>query len=297
MWRDNNTSVAKALLATLLIFLMSGCVRPSAPIPPNPNEIPRWTFSTESKPKGVFLVVHGLNVRPSALDPLCGFLASQGYHSYRMTLRGHNETLNDSFDVSEWQRDVVTAYTSTRSRFPHLPVFVLGYSIGGLLLTNMFDNVPSLPTPGGMVLLAPAISLRTWIDIPTALQIPPPLSWSIPNLAPKAYRRYELTPLFWYSNALALYGTMDSIKNAPRLKQIQTLVVLNPDDELVSTQGTERWIEKQNLAPAWRIELIHPNTPEPFLKEHLILDQTSLGTDEWMRIKSLISSFLVEINR
>jgi esterase/lipase len=214
-----------------------------------------------------------------------------------MTLRGHNEPLTDEFDVAEWQRDVVAAYTNTRSRFPRFPIYVLGYSLGGLLVTNMFDNNPSLPMPKGMILLAPAISLRTLIDVSTALRIPPPLSWSIPNLAPKAYRRYELTPLFWYSNVLALYRTMDSLKNAPRLKQIRTLVVLNPDDELVSERGTKNWIEENHLDPEWRVALIHPNTPERFLKEHLIIDQRSLGTPEWTRLRALLSSFLAEENQ
>lgn len=284
----------RVLIVSLLVVLVSGCVRPAEPIPPDPSETPRWTFSTENAPRGVFLVAHGLNLRPSALDPLCGFLASRGYHSYRMTLKGHNEPVTNAFDVADWQRELVTSYTTARARFPGLPVYVLGFSIGGLLLTNMFDTNPSLPTPHGMILLAPAISLNTLIDVSTALQIPPPLTWSIPNLAPRAYRRYELTPLFWYSNALALYTTMDSIKNEARLKQIPTLIVLNPKDELVSEGGTRRWVEEHHLAPEWRIETIHPDTPERFLKEHVILDRKSLGAAEWKKLQLMIGEFLEE---
>lgn len=292
VWHGYGVSVMKVLIVSLIALLVSGCVRAATPVPPDPFENPRWTFSTASAPKGVFLVVHGLNLRPSALDPLCGFLAAQGYHSYRMTLRGHNEPTKEAFEAGEWQRDVVAAYTAARSRFPNLPTYVLGYSIGGLLLTNMIDVNPSLPVPQGMILLAPAISLRTIIDVSTALQIPPPLTWSIPNLAPRPYRRYELTPLFWYSNALALYSTMDSIQNAAHLKRIRTLVVLNPNDELVSESGTERWIEEHNLAPEWQIETIRPDTSERFLKEHIIIDGPSLGEREWKRLKALIRDFL-----
>lgn len=282
----------KALYAVLLVILIPGCVRPEHPIPPDPTEDPRWTFTTDFTPRGVFLVVHGLNLRPSALDPLCGFLAQRGYHSFRMTLHGHNGTVTDSFQPSEWQHDVVRAYTQVRERFPKLPVYTLGYSIGGLLLTNMFDTNPKQHYPRGMILIAPALSLRTLLDVSTALQIPPPLSWSVPNVAPPEYRRYELTPLFWYSNTLALYSTMDPLTNAAGLKTIPTLVVLNPDDELVSLSGTERWIAENHLAPEWRIALVQKETNEHFLKEHLMLDSTSLGLNGWERMKSILSEFL-----
>lgn len=162
----------RALFFIACALLISGCVRPSTPSPPDSRENPRWSFSTEAHPKGVFLVVHGLNLKPSALDPLCGFLASQGFHSYRITLRGHNEPQGESFEVAEWQRDVTAATATIRSRFPQLPLYALGYSIGGLLLTNAFDTNTSLPPPRGMVLLAPAISLRAFVDIATALRVP-----------------------------------------------------------------------------------------------------------------------------
>jgi alpha-beta hydrolase superfamily lysophospholipase len=287
----------RSLFFIACVLLISGCVRPATPHPPDPSENPRWAFSTDTNPKGVFLVVHGLNLKPSALDPLCGFLASQGFHSYRITLRGHNEPQGESFDAAEWQRDVAEATATIRSRFPDLPFYALGYSIGGLLLTNAFDSNSSITTPRGMILLAPAISLRTFADVATTLSIPPPLSWSVPNLAPPAYRRYELTPIFWYTNTLALYDTMESIQTASRLKRIQTLVVLNPNDELVSEGGTRRWIEEHLLTPEWRVELIHPAPSEGLLKEHLIIDQTSLGESEWTHLRSLVGAFLAEIDR
>jgi esterase/lipase len=209
-----------------------------------------------------------------------------------MTLRGHNEPNERFFGASQWELDVTAAYALIRSRFPELPPFALGYSIGGLLLTKTFDSDPYLLAPRGMILLAPAISMTTLLDISAGLQVPPPVSWSFPSLTPSAYRRYDLTPFFWYSNALALYTTMDSIKNAARLKEIKTLVLLNPNDELVSESGTRRWIEEHHLAPEWRVEIIQPSTPERFLREHLIIDEHSLGPSEWSRLKSLVSDFL-----
>ena len=282
----------KFIFALVAASCTSGCVKPAAPIPPNDAEAPRWTFTTEASPKGVFLVVHGLNLRPSALDPLCGFLASQGYHSYRMTLKGHNEPSGEIFDGAEWLRDVEAAYALSHERFPKLPVYALGYSIGGLLLTTMVEENPESLRPKGMILLAPAISLRTFFDVAGGLGLPPSTSWSVPNVAPAAYRRYELTPIFWYSNTLELYSKMQRSTNASHLKSVPTLIVLNPDDELVSESGVERFVSKNAISPEWRIALVHPEPVEKGLKEHLIIDSTSLGQQEWRRLKTLIANFL-----
>lgn len=282
----------KALSILLILVFMSGCVRYATPPPPLPAEAPRWTFTTESEPKGTFLVVHGLNIRPSALDQICGFLAGLGYHSYRVTLRGHNQPVEETFPAAEWQRDVTTAYSLVRERFPTLPTYTLGYSIGGLLLTDMVDSQSPPERPKGMVLLAPAISLRPIVNISSSLAISPPAPWSIPNVAPAAYRRYELTPLFWYSNTLEIYGEMDHLRDAPGLKSVPTLLVLNPDDELVSEDGTRRWVSENHLAPEWRIALIYPDTSERYLKEHLIVDSQSLGVSGWEYLKAVIKDFL-----
>lgn len=209
-----------------------------------------------------------------------------------MTLRGHNEPAGEIFEATEWQRDVEQAYKLTHERFPKLPVYALGYSIGGLLLTSMVEENPQSHRPQGMILLAPAISLRTIFDIASELGLPPRTSWSVPNVAPPAYRRYELTPIFWYSNTLELYSMMERSSYTSRLKSLPTLIVLNPRDELVSDGGVERFVSKNGLSPEWRIALVHPAPEEQSLKEHLIIDPTCLGTKEWERLKALIADFL-----
>jgi hypothetical protein len=143
-----------------------------------------------------------------------------------------------------------------------------------------------------MVLLAPAISLRSTLDIGTALHVPPPITWAIPNITPRSYQRYEYTPLFWYSNTLALYRKAASITNIEKLRSIPTLVILNEADELVSATGTSRWIKEHNLESSWRIEMVDTKGAETKLKEHLIIDQRSLGQKGWSRLNAVIENFL-----
>jgi alpha-beta hydrolase superfamily lysophospholipase len=278
------------MLLTLLI--LNGC---SATLPAShssPNESSRWFITTTEPPKGVLLLVHGLNVRPSAMNPLATTLASEGYHVYRITLHGHNGRTSEIFDENVWVRELSLAYQDIRARFPNVPSYLMGYSLGGLALVTMLDSTPPDQYPQAMVLLAPSISLRGALDVATTLHVPPPITWAVTNLTPRSYQRYEETPLFWYSNTLALYRNAASLKNIEHLRSIPTLVFLNEADELVSAAGTSRWIKEHNLESSWRIEMVDTKRAETKLKEHLIIDQRSLGQKEWSRLNAAIENFL-----
>ena len=286
----------RILLVAFIFFVMSGCSATLPASPPAPQESSRWFLANEHPPKGVFLVVHGLNLRPSAMDPLAETLAANGYHVHRITLHGHNGRTAQLFDEKVWLTEVAQSYQEIRTRFPSLPTYVMGYSLGGLTLVRMLESVPPTDYPRAMVLLAPAISLRGALDALTALHLPPPITWAFPNLAPQEYRRYDYTPLFWYSNTLALYREMESRDDLNRFSAIPTLVVLNEADEIVSPEGMSRWIERHKLSPSWRIEMVRPESSQFPFKEHLIIDEASLGQAEWLRLRLLISDFLKGIH-
>jgi len=226
------------------------------------------------------------------MDPLAETLASNGYLVHRITLHGHNGRTSQIFDETVWLNEVTQSYQEIRTRFPELSTYVMGYSLGGLTVTTMVESLPPAEYPRGIILLAPAISLRGVIDVLTALHLPPPITWALPNLAPKEYRRYDYTPLFWYSNTLALYRDVNDLTDIERLGRIPTMVVLNEADEIVSPEGTARWINTHHLSPSWRIEMVHPTESQLPFKEHLIIDEASLGSAEWSRLRSLITDFL-----
>lgn len=283
-----------ALLLLLLALLASGCSMAPHPARHLEREEPHLFPSSIPKPRGVFLVIHGLNLRPSALNPISTALAQMGFHSYRMTLAGHNEVRDQPFDEGVWLEDVRKAYTDLRARFKTLPIFITGYSLGGLLATRILDSLPPADLPRGMILIAPALSLRSFPELASIFRLPPPWSLEIPNLAPRPYRRYPSTPLFWYSNTLTIYRDVQNLHHPNLLAQIPTLVFINPRDELISPRGVRDWIDENGMASTWRVQLIQPSVSSPLLAEHLMLDLDSLGEQEWTRMHTAIRDFLGE---
>ena len=256
------------------------------------HETARWFTPQTQKPRGVVLVIHGLNQRPSSMDALATYFASEGFYVHRLTLPGHNEPTTETFDPVVWTEYVKKAYTDAHTRYPHLPTYVVGFSLGGILATKLADSVPQTEHPKALILFAPALSLCTLPAIASALHLPPAVSWRTPNLAPRAYRRYPTTPAFWYSNTLELHREIQTVSNVSVMKNIPTLVFLNPRDELVSRRGIASWIDSNGLRQSWQEVVVNPTPEASDVAEHLIIDEHSLGASEWTRVKEEIHAFL-----
>jgi len=252
---------------------------------------PKLFESTHTPTRGAFIVIHGLNQEPSTMEPISLHLASLGFHTYRVTLRGHREAGAAPFDAAAWEADLVEAYREMRVRYPDLPIHFLGYSLGGLLAARVTDHYPEVQ-PTRIILIAPALSLRLLVQTSFALTLLPPLTSTIPNIAPRYYRRFARTPLFWYQNTLSLYSLTRTIATNSRLRNTPTLVFANPVDELVSYSGLVNWIGDNELTPSWRTITVRPQPKDPFTPAHLMIDQRSLGALKWKEFQRHLADFM-----
>lgn len=284
-----------AYLTTLLVIgmMLSACcnllgARHYQGPTPQPAELRQANLTTA---RGVFIVVHGLNQRPDTMHDIVQLLADLGYHTYRLSLRGHERSESETFPASAWINDVLNACSLVRTRFPETPVYILGYSLGGLLATHAID-AHSTCNPASMILIAPALSLRSFVQSGYLLSPFPQLSISVPNIAPSLYRRFAETPLFWYQNLFEIYSRTRTLQSAARLRTIPTLIFANPRDELVSLHGLRSWIHDNSLEPGWSIDVVRPTSRNPFMPEHVMIDPQSLGKYEWNNLSESIRSFL-----
>ncbi len=279
-------------LIVTVTLLASACCRVAPPPFKSSPLAPKWSLSDVVKPRGVFLVLHGLNQDPRALDQLSCELTRLGFHAFRPVLAGHVEKTTESFAPELWLSDVKSAIETIQQRYPNLPISLLGYSLGGTLATLAASETNLSHRPHSMILIAPAISLRWPLDLLTYLTIVPHSTVGSPSLAPAGYRRFATTPLFWYANTLELYDRIDDSSSFRKLRSIPTLVLLNPEDELVSPSGTRAWIAGHDLQSTWTIQEVHQRPPERSFPAHLIIDEYSLGAAGWREMLLGIRSFL-----
>lgn len=256
--------------------------------------------------RGAALVLHGLNLEPARMQPLIGLLNAAGFAAFNVALRGHGENFTSrpgsdarrdrmaalkACRYADWAEEALSAYREARrlAAAASGELCFVGFSYGALLGCDLLVSRPEVAFTR-MVLLAPALRLRTW-DRAIRLLSPFP-ALVLPTPAPDGYPANPGTPVAAYN---ALFETLEHFEArlGPRLN-IPTLVFVDPGDELVSFEGLERLAAEQRL-DRWRI---HPlRVSRPVLAgalRHLILDEERAGRRAWAELRGVLLDFLTE---
>lgn len=248
-----------------------------------------WQASKISPAKAVVALLHGLNNTPQVMDPLAIELNKIGFHTLRLSLSGHRGDSSEA-DSARWIAETAEVLYGLRNEFPDLPIYAVGFSVGAATLIATIEKHQTIILKKA-VLLAPAISLRGFTNLirpilPLALLGAPGIT-----LMPESYRAERFPPLQFYK---ALFNIVDLIQEPKKTASTEAKIFLARNDEFVSFDETAKWIKKNNLS--WEIVELKPKPEFKGSFEHLIIDQPSLGKDEWQKLLSEIGSFFCSTN-
>ncbi len=127
-----------------------------------------WRPENPEHPRAVVLAAHGFNDYSKAFDRVPGavgagpFLASKGFLVFAYDQRGFGASANAGF----WPGDdtLVADYSAfarvLRARYPHVPLYGLGESMGGAVVLTALAG-PRPPPLDGAILVAPAVWARS----------------------------------------------------------------------------------------------------------------------------------------
>lgn len=127
----------------------------------------------EGQPKAVVQLVHGISEYILRYDPFARYLADHGFAVVGHDHLGHGGTAKDRSEYgyfTDWRhvvQDVRTLRVSAGERFPGLPYFLLGHSMGSFVVRTYLIDYPGTLT--GCILSgtgqepAPAIALGKFI--------------------------------------------------------------------------------------------------------------------------------------
>jgi acylglycerol lipase len=93
-----------------------------------------WRPTT--KRRGAVVIVHGFNAHSGYYAWVAEQLVNAGLAVYALDLRGRGQSDGERFYVerfSDYVGDVSTFVTLVKGREPHLPIFMLGHSAGGVV--------------------------------------------------------------------------------------------------------------------------------------------------------------------
>jgi acylglycerol lipase len=121
-------------------------------------------------PKAVIVALHGMGDYSNAFDMPATWWAKQGITTYAYDQRGFGRAPGPGLWAGEkaMDDDFVDCVDAVRAAHPHLPVFVLGESMGGaVVLTTLASG--KAPQLNGVILVAPAVWSRA--DMPLSYRV------------------------------------------------------------------------------------------------------------------------------
>jgi esterase/lipase len=149
-------------------------------------------------------------------------------------LSGHNKEDNDYHSASKdkWLNELNEELSLLKSKYKNLPLYALGYSLGGLLLVESLQNNTNSSIER-LVLLAPALKVKPYTKLVRLLFPFGFIDFSLPSLAPKKYLAYKYTSIQSYRSLFSLIDDFQCRRNWSE-KIPNTLVVSHTKDLLIA---------------------------------------------------------------
>jgi alpha-beta hydrolase superfamily lysophospholipase len=120
--------------------------------------LPLRTWLPEGKPRAVILALHGFNDYSDAFARPAPAWAAAGIATYAYDQRGFGAAPGRGYwpGASALAGDAITAARLLRARYPDVPLYLLGESMGGAVSILAATASAKLPADG-LVLIAPAV--------------------------------------------------------------------------------------------------------------------------------------------
>lgn len=215
----------------------------------------RWT--PDGPVVGHLLLVHGVHEHSGRYAYAASHLMQQGIEIHALDLRGHGQSDGPRATVgsfAEYSDDVALVLTSLRSVAGDSPVFLMGHSMGGLVVSRMVVD-HGAEGLAGLILSSPALA----VDAPKPLRaLAPVLARWLPRLPvtsidlsvlshdPRVERAYRDDPLCTISGVRAALGyeilrSIEHVRRHAEAFAMPLYVFHGTDDALTSPDGS-RWI-------------------------------------------------------
>jgi esterase/lipase len=255
-------------------------------------------YPTSLPKKAVTMVVHGLNVRPTAMLSLIGWLNKIGSDAFLVKLSGHFEKSINITGVSSvmWEEEFIEAYARAKEASVKIsvPLYFMAYSFGALLGEVMITFSKGSISFDKQILIAPATAIRLRSHLLKVLFFFNK-NKNLPSYTPKEYRANNSLPLKVHK--ILFEQEKKLLKSHFRNLNIPTIIFIDPLDELISYK---RLIKMTLQFQLTNYEVIRLNDDLSGRREkyhHLILDECTMGKKNWEMVTNKIRNFLHDENK
>lgn len=269
-----------------LVYFYSSVAFPSGETPRD-YACERW-FHAEGKAKGVFLVTHGLNSRPSKMEELAQALARAGFEVLRPSFTGHCREPEElqKIKAEAWEKDAREFYASAKKKADQLkvPLYLAAYSFSGLAFHSLRKELPFKKR----VYLAPALETKFWYPLAVYLINALP-AYAFRTQIPTGYYAQEYSGLQAVVAMNHFFLKWQENKKEPDDGPV--LLWAHPGDELVSASR----LKEVSAERGWDFrEISIAGCELPKCYKHLIVDSAAVGKEQWKKMVEGTLEFLTK---
>ncbi|MFN2601616.1 MAG: lysophospholipase [Gemmatimonadaceae bacterium] len=211
-------------------------------------------WAPSQRPRAVVALVHGISEHSGRYSAVVDGLTTAGFAVCAFDLRGHGRSEGQRGHIDRWSQyrgDVLAYLEQVKTRYPRLPVFLYGHSLGALIVTEyvlyhpdglagmIVSGIPLRPTGVAkkpLVLLARSLS-HIWPTFSVSLGV----DGTRLTRDAAMVRAYDEDPLVHHT-ATARWGTetleaIDRVKKRMSEIGIPILILHGEEDPVNAVQG------------------------------------------------------------
>ncbi|XP_070557884.1 monoglyceride lipase-like [Ptychodera flava] len=221
-----------------------------------------WGPEDGTTPRGLVMVLHGFGEHCGRYDVVAAPLVGSGMMVFAHDHVGHGQSEGTRVDIKDFHiyiRDSLQHLDIMTDKYPGLPVFLIGHSMGGSIAI-----LTALERPeqfAGVVLIAPAVRANPETATPCLVFLAKITAFLFPQLQidsikpeyvsrdPKEVELYRTDPLIWHGglkarfSVQALRGFQEIEERLPEITW-PFLVQQGDKDKLVEVAGSRLLAEK-----------------------------------------------------
>ncbi|MCE7981631.1 MAG: lysophospholipase [Caldilinea sp. CFX5] len=209
-----------------------------------------------AQPKAAIALIHGLAEHSARYRHVGEYLAARGYTVHTMDLRGHGRSPGKRILVrrmDEYSKDVAALLGQIRTQETNCPLFLLGHSLGGLIVT--YYVLTQTPDLQGVILSGPALqvdAISPFLQIVGRVlaQIAPTLPMkkldaTAVSRDPAVVKAYQNDPLVYTgavpaATGIATINAITEIQQRMEAFRWPLLIVHGAADRLTNPEGSKQ---------------------------------------------------------
>ena len=229
----------------------------------------QW-WRPETASKAVLLIVHGFGEHSGRYQNIVNTLVPRGFAVYSFDNHGHGRSSGKRGHVARWEvfrSDVAAAAARVREKEPGVPFFIMGHSMGGLIVLEYVLHHPQ--GLSGMIVSGPALSQEAVSPVMLAagrvisriwpsFTMDTKLAASAVSRDAEVVRAYESDPLV-HSMGSARLGTemgkaMKYVLANAHALTLPVLIIHGGADQLVPARTSRELFEKISSQDKTRLD-------------------------------------------